>query len=325
MSTAPVPPPRPRGRPAAWLAAAVVAGLGFVAIWQGHAPFYGSDVHVTRVIGVVVPLFLGGLFVARRRGAARVLGSLIAVALAVAAWWLVPSPSGRMLARAVMERDAIRHGYRLIGPDDVSNAADLKAFADPLAADYPSLAAPLHESADVWEKRAVELQVSKLVKAGPNEAAFDVDAPTRHALAEAFPTTRAALIVAENDWARRTVEFFELLAGFATGLDGLQTLLSANALEPRTTRFPEARAALFDHALNAAKEAARRQLAANRAEEAFGVARSFAVEWFEEAQFLKRESDLTAFRDGYGYLAFLASKATPLPEPAPPPREKGRP
>jgi hypothetical protein len=278
------------------LLAVAFTALGFLALWKGPAKWFGDDLHWTRILAVVAVLFVGFL-IAARPGApvgSRVWAMIGTVGVAVAAWLYVPSPAGRSLDQAIQESSAVTLGLVDAKTNDPATVRSLKDRADALAADYPSLGTRAQQVADVWVRGA----------AGWYRERFERLPPGNVSTAKALQA--------------RIREFDEAFPGAAGDL---------------LTRIDERvkRAEAFDAAFKVARAKADRLLAAKRGEEAFGIARTFAVEMFDEAQFLKRDAELIAFRNDYEkraeQLGPFVEPAELAPSPrtrdeAPPPREQ---
>src|SRR5262249_31951755 len=128
---------------------------------------------------------------------------------------------------------------------------ELRTRIDALRVDYPDLVTRFPISGEEWaELKALRLQREFDELAAGDVAGAKAIATRLRELEDAFPGHTGEQLTRIDDWVKRT--------------EG------------------------FDAAFNAAKAKAARLLAANRGDEAFGVARTFAVEQFDEAQFLKR-------------------------------------
>jgi hypothetical protein len=221
------------------LLAVAFTAIGFLTLWKGPAKWFGDDLHWTRVLAVVVALFVGFL-IAVRRGAPlgnRIWAMIGTVAAAVAAWLYVPSPSGRTLDQAIQESSTVVLGLANAKMNDPSAVRALKVRADALAADYPSLGSRAQHVAEVWVQGGTKWY----------RARFETLPPGNVSAAKSFQT--------------RVRAFDEAFPGHVGDL---------------LTRLDEhvKRAAAFDAAFNAARAKADRLLESKRGEEAFGVARS---------------------------------------------------
>ena len=212
--------------------------------------------------------------------------------------------------------------YSLLPPERAADITRVREQTRRLAEVAPPIAQLMARPDREWGERAVRKLSAILAEIPPGDAVqFNEGAATRHTVAELFPATRQPLIDAENAWADRTAAALPPTSDAKKIQEACRAcrdaLRAASGLDRDPARFRAARTAVLDMAFAAAKAEARDRRP--RTDEAFGVARTFAVEWFEEATDLGRESDLASFREEY---RALAEQAGPPTDIAPPPRPK---
>ncbi|MBA4064185.1 MAG: hypothetical protein C0501_10815 [Isosphaera sp.] len=247
---------------------------------------------------------------------------------------------GGVLRRADRAAAAVGWEFRNAAPGDLAAYRAAEARAALLTRVYRSPRPELDAAARDWVGRSVEARVADLRDPAVERLTeLERSADARHALAAAFPDTRARLAAAEDEHVLRRVEFYVSLPWAGRDADLKEAtpkerrewcgrhrdlILELRSLDATPERFRAARGVLFRAAHEAAREECRTHLAAGRYAAAFGVARAHAVEWFATAEILgpEEQRDLAGLRDGYRYLAALDQKAGAAPDPAPPPRTR---
>ncbi|MDY3561408.1 hypothetical protein R5W23_002686 [Gemmata sp. JC673] len=161
--SAPAPPPTSRWQQVPF--AVVLAGVGFVIVWQGFGlAGFGTDLHPSRVGIALVPLFLCALFVAQPDlGAIRLIAALAGLGAAGYVWWDV-RPSGfksaMALGEAVRTRDWYKQRLAITTAEEAEKSEGLRGVR-PLLEQYPSLCKGMSAEYDRWADAVADDIVSR--------------------------------------------------------------------------------------------------------------------------------------------------------------------
>jgi hypothetical protein len=142
--------------------------VGVVGVWQGFGVAgYGTDAHAMRVIAAVAPLFICGLVLVwpSMKFPIRVVAVLLGVGGAAAAWWFVPSNSGKWSLRdAVAERDKVKSWTATPLLDHPENGQQARASLASLEQQYPTLAGEIRADYSSWVGVAEQALVERYRK-----------------------------------------------------------------------------------------------------------------------------------------------------------------
>ena len=283
-----------------FIAASALAAVGFVAAWQITAALaYGTDTHAMRIVGVCLPLFVGGL-IAFDSGAkllSRIAGFALGIAVAAAAWLLVPcEPGGLCLRSAIAKHQTLKVTWTALpAQDSFDRARELKQESDSLVRQYPKLAGNLEGDISRWATEAAEVhaaEVRAIHAMDTND--FNRTAPARHALVEVFPEVRVTLIMVEARWAEKSAHFHVVAythdradlthRQIREGChDTEKQLLELNGLDASPGRYLEARRHLFVTAHEAAEAEIRKHIEAGQHHRTFTVALQHHLAWTDTA------------------------------------------
>jgi hypothetical protein len=139
-------------------AVALVLALGALVAAAVYLGRQWPPGHVTRVVGVVVPLALGlwaGIWLARRRtGFARLVLILAGGGLAGLAWWFVPTTGGLTLQAAQSERDHLLAELEALPLGDIARYTAIRSQSQKLANQFPLLGAEVQQAETSWLDRS---------------------------------------------------------------------------------------------------------------------------------------------------------------------------
>ncbi|MDY3556443.1 hypothetical protein R5W24_005609 [Gemmata sp. JC717] len=161
--SAPAPPPTSRWQQVPF--AVVLAGVGFVIVWQGFGlAGFGTDLHPSRVGIALVPLFLCAMLVAQPDlGAVRLIAALAGLGAAGYVWWDV-RPSGfksaLALGEAVRTRDWYKQRLAITTAEEAEKSEGLRGVR-PLLEQYPSLCKGMSAEYDRWADAVADDIVSR--------------------------------------------------------------------------------------------------------------------------------------------------------------------
>lgn len=226
--------------------------------------------------------------------------------------------------------------YNRTAPDDTKAIHELRAATKRLARIHPEAGKLLADTDRAWVSRAVGAKAAELVKLHGDWDGFERTAPGRHALAEAFPETRAELSAAEEEWAEVTavgMVWFQNRGASPNERPRVdwraqeKAVLALKSIDTGPDRFARTRRELFEFAHDVVRADVSAHLEAGRYEQAFGLARKHAVEWNATAIALgegevKKLDALRAQCEALAKLYDVSAKPTDPAEIAPPPRTK---
>jgi hypothetical protein len=221
---------------------------------------------------------------------------------------------------------------------DIKGGIALYTRAKALAELKHPAATQAEHAAAQWAITTLQVTTRQLEKVLPGDwAEFNDTAPGRKSLAEAFPHTRNALLLAEAGWVDSSAEFIvsnnltpkpgakPQPSGF--WLDTHKDVMALQSLDTSDGRFVQARQRLFKVAHEAAQREVNAHMDANRYGIASAIATRHALDWNSTAVLLgKTETEaIDSLRDVAKFFYGLSERfkvAEPI-DIAPPPRIPG--